>query len=319
MEKVFLSIVTPVYGAPKIIPVLYQRLVEELTPWADFEIIMVNDACPKGSGEEVKKLADKDERVKFVNLSRNFGQHAAISAGLDYANGDYVVVMDCDLQDPPEEIRKLYDTLVEGGHKAVFGVRKKRQDSLIKRARSKVFGIIYNYLSDDALKDVNGEVSNFSIVTRQVALAFRAFHEKRRSYSGIIMKIVPHVHLTDVKHSTRYEGKSSYSLTKLLDLAIGILIFNSSKPLFFSFYCGLGFFLLALILAARSVYHYFLFGPAVIGWTSIMVVICFFSGLQMLFLGIIGSYLNNIFTETKRRPLYVVDSTQNVDYVPRVD
>ncbi|MDR1920172.1 MAG: glycosyltransferase family 2 protein [Candidatus Adiutrix sp.] len=312
MSKIKLSVVIPVYGAPRLTPLLYERLVAALSPWADFELIMVNDACPLGSGLEIEKLAAADARVKYIDLLRNYGQHVAISVGLDYADGDYVVVMDCDLQDQPEEIKKMYDQLESGGYDAVFAVRGNRQDAWRKRFCSKCFRLVYNLLLEDALW-ADKETANFSVITRRTAAAYRRFGEKERLYGAIIARIVPEIALVEVAHAARpaLGGGSAYSLRKSVKLAAGAIIANSNRPLIFSVYCALGLFVLAFFFAAKVVASYFLYGSPVMGWPSTIVALCFFFGLQMLFLGVLGAYVGNIALESKRRPLYLVSKTLN--------
>ncbi len=281
-QKPYISVIIPVYGAPGIIPVLYERLVKALAPWADYELVMVNDACPQGSGQVVENLALNDSRVVLVDLIRNYGQHVAISAGLDYASGDFAVVMDCDLQDQPEEIKKMYDLMISGGYDVVFGIREKRQDAVLKRLRSVYFRKFYNYLVGDISKTTN-DTDNFSIINRPILNAYRCFAEKKRLYGGILANIASKIGYVNVCHAPRYEGKSSYTLMRNLRLAIYAIVSNTNKPLYITVYCAVGLFAFALILGFRVIYNYLVYGINVVGWASLMTIICFFSGLQMLF------------------------------------
>lgn len=310
MKAVFLSVVVPVYKAPRILPVLYQRIVAALSSWADFEIILVNDACPAGSGQEIMKLAAKDARVKYINLSRNYGQHIAISAGLDYASGDYAVVMDCDLQDQPEDIKKLYEACVNGGYDAVLGVRAVRRDIWFKRFCTFVYRKIYRALAQEKIKQ---DHANFSIVTRRTVETYRRFREKKRSYSELLKCLTDNIGFIDVEHSSRYEGKSSYNFFKYFKLGVNYILFSSGKPLAFSIYAAILLFLLAALFGAKLVWDYFFYASPPAGWTSLMVSICFFSSLQMFFLGILGAYIGAIFDEAKGRPLYTVSNTVNIE------
>lgn len=305
-----LSVVVPVYGAPQTVRPLYKRLISALS-WADdLEIILVNDACPKNSGAEIEKLAKEDSRVKYINLARNFGQHIAISAGLDYAGGDYVAVMDCDLQDRPEEIKKLYDKAQEG-FDAVFAYRLNRQDSWAKRFTSKCFHDVYNFFSEKSTKSpvLHG---NFSVITRRVVEKYRQFTEKNRGYPNIIMWLGYKMGYVEVEHDARAEGKSSYNLFKSLYLAFSIIMSQSNKPLQLSMFCSAGMFILSFLLILRLVYIRLFYGSPLEGWTSIMVSLFFVSGLLFLCLSVIGAYIGNIFNESKRRPLYIVDKVMNV-------
>lgn len=310
-----LSVVIPVYGAPKILPVLYERLVAALSPWTDFELILVNDHCPYGSGEVIEELAAQDSRVIFIDLIRNYGQHVAITAGLDQARGDYAVVMDCDLQDQPEEIKKMYDQLVSGNYEAVFGIRKDRQHSKRQRVESKVFTFFYRLLSQGVAKTSN-DAGNFSIITGKLVRAYRLFREDDRLYGVIIGRILPGVGFVEVAHGQRYEGKSSYNFSKRLTLALNTIISNSNKPLIFAIYGAFGAFALAAVIGIKTLITYLVWGVGISGWTSLMLILCFFSGMQMLFLGILGAYLGSASTAVKRRPMYIINKVANVDKNP---
>lgn len=306
-----LSVIIPVYGAPTILPKLYERLVAALSPWTDFELIMVNDHCPQGSGKIIEELAAKDNRVKFIDLIRNYGQHIAITAGLDHAQGDYAVIMDCDLQDQPEEIKKMYDHLTTGGFEAVFGVRVNRQHGVLRCLESQIFNVIYRIFAQNTTKTTQN-ISNFSIITKKTIEAHRLFREKERLYGAIIGLILPEVGYVEVAHSQRYDGKSSYTLIKKIRLAVNTIIANSNKPLIFAIYCAFGAFTLSLLIGIKILVSYLLHGTVIFGWTSLMLALCFFSGLQMLFLGILGAYLGSSSTAVKHRPMYIISKAQNI-------
>ncbi|MDR3038281.1 MAG: glycosyltransferase, partial [Candidatus Adiutrix sp.] len=229
------------------------------------------------------------------------------------AEGDYVVVMDCDLQDQPEEIRKMYDHLRAGGFEAVFGSRVRRRDGWFKRARSLAFRRVISLLAETPLAVARGDTSNFSIIARRVALAYRLFQEKERLYGVIVSRILPKIGVVAVEHAPRPSGRSAYNLRKNIRLAANAVIANSHQPLVFSIYCALSLFILAFALGAKVLLAYFLYGSPVLGWTSTMVLICFFFGLQMLFMGILGAYISQIALESKRRPFYLVARTLNLE------
>lgn len=309
MEPKLLSIVVPLYKAPKILPVLYQRIVDSLSSWINFEIILVNDSCPAGSEPEALKLAAQDARVKYIKLARNYGQHIAISAGLDHARGDYAVVMDCDLQDQPEDIKNLYDALQEGAYDIVLGVRAARKDSWLKRCLAALYRKIYRLLTKERIKKNH---ANFSIITRKTIKSYRQFREQKRSYSELLKCLTDNIGFIDVDHAQRYEGKSSYNFSKYISLGINYILFSSGRPLVFSIYAAGLLFMFAALFGVKLVWNYLVYSTAPTGWTSLMVAICFFSGLQMLFLGILGAYIGAIFDEAKRRPLYTVSDTMNI-------
>jgi len=298
-----ISVVTPVYGCAKSLNTLYQRLQTTLsTITQEFEIIMVNDASPDDAWEQIKALAKKDARVKGINLSKNFGQHYAITAGLDFAAGEYVVVMDCDLQDQPEEIIKLYNKMQEG-YDIVFGRRAKRQDHLFKRLSSKLFYKVYDYLTES---DTDNTIANFSIVKQKVVLEYRRLKEQNRSFYLFINWLGFKKTKVDIEHAKREEGKSSYTFKKLFNLAIDGIVAQSNKPLKLSIKYGFLISLFSLLYGFWLVFRYFYFSIPVQGWTSVMVSIYFIGGLLFANMGILGLYIGKIFDETKSRPLYII-------------
>ncbi|RXJ95861.1 glycosyltransferase [Arcobacter sp. AHV-9/2010] len=305
-NNIYISIVTPVYGCCKSLNNLYERLNRTLsTITENFEIIMVNDASPDNAWEAIKELAKKDDRVKGINLSRNFGQHKAITAGLDYANGDWVVVMDCDLQDQPEEIIKLYNKAQEG-YDIVFGRRAQRQDGFFKKLSSRLFYKVYDYFTESK---VDNTIANFSIISKKVLHNLKKLKEQNRMYPLFINWIGFNKAEIDIEHASREEGKSSYTLKKLIDLAIDSIVSQSNKPLKLSIKFGFIVSFLSLIYAFWLTIRYFLFSIPVEGWTSVMVSIYFIGGLLFANMGILGLYIGKIFDETKNRPIYVVQES----------
>lgn len=301
-----ISIVIPVYGCSECLKSLYLRLVRTLsTITEDFEIIMINDESPGDEWKVIKNLAQKDERVKGINLSRNFGQHKAITAGLDYAQGDWVVVMDCDLQDQPEEIIKLYNKAQEG-YDIVFGKRYQRKDSYLKQVGSKLFYKCYNYFTESEIDD---SVANFSIVSSNVVEKLRMLREQNRTYPLFVNWVGFKRANINIEHAPREEGKSSYTLQKLINLAIDSIVSQSNKPLKISIKFGFLLSLLSLFYAAWLIIRYFVYSIPVEGWTSVMVSIYFIGGLMFANMGILGLYIGKTFDEAKNRPLYLVKET----------
>ena len=312
-DSVKISVVSPVYGCRECLADLCARLTATLAPLGgDFEIILVNDACPQGSWETIQALARQDARVKGINLSRNFGQHYAITAGLDHASGDWVVVMDCDLQDKPEEIAKLYAKAREG-YDIVFGQRLERQDSFFKKLSSRMFYWVLEYFTDT---EHDKTIANFGIFSRQVIETVNRYREQNRSFplfvkiAGFRRTQVP------VAHDDRLYGKSSYNFSKLINLAIDSIVAHSNKPLRlfiqFGFFIALG----SMLYAFWLVLSYFLYGDIAEGWTSLMVSMFFMFGLLFGILGILGLYIGKIFDEVKGRPLYIIAEAVNLDSPP---
>jgi dolichol-phosphate mannosyltransferase len=309
-KPIHISVVTPVYGCAGSLYKLYERLKKTLSGITnDFEIIMVNDASPDNAWEIIMQLAQQDKRVKGINFSRNFGQHRAITAGLDYANGDWVVVMDCDLQDQPEEIIKLYKKAQEG-YDIVWGQRVQRQDSFFKKLNSKLFHIVYNYFTE---LDKNETIANFSIVSHKVIKQMSQMREQNRSYPIFLEWLGFKSIQIPIKHAQRECGKSSYTFSKLINMAIDNIVSQSNKPLKLSIKFGFFVSFLSVLYATYLIIRYFIYKTPVEGWTSVMVSIYFIGGLIFANMGILGLYIGKIFDETKNRPLYVIKNTINME------
>ncbi len=305
-KRPYISVVTPVYGCGRALPELYKRLVKTLTPITEnFDIIMINDQSPDEAWNIISQLANKDPRVKGINLSRNFGQHRAITAGLDYADGEWVVVMDCDLQDQPEEIVKLYNKAQEG-YDVVFGRRVERKDTFFKKLSSKLFNKVFTFISG---MKTDSAIANFSIVSHKVIENFRKMKEQNRGYAPFVSWLGFKRAEIDIAHAPRAYGKSSYSLRKLVSFAVDSIVAHSNKPLRLSIEVGFLMTFLSILYAIWLIIKYFIYGVPVQGWTSVMVSIYFIGGLLFANLGILGLYIGKIFNETKNRPLYVVSET----------
>lgn len=309
-KKDLISIVSPVYGDKRNVKLLYEKLTTTLTVMdVDYEIILVNDCCPYGSGEEIEKLANMDKHVKFIDLSRNFGQHYAIKAGIDYAKGDYVVVMDCDLQDNPEDIPKFYAKIKEG-YEVVFGEHVTRQDTLFKKFLSKAFIFVQKHMTDFYSDRNHG---NFSIISRKVADNFKNINNYNFNYCQIIFFLGYHVEYIPIEKEERAEGKSGYNIIKGIKLALKSIISNSSKPLSFAAYCSFWMFVVSICFIVKLIIDHIVFHNQLLGWSSIMASIFLIGGLLFVYLSLIGLYIGGIFREVKDRPLYIVKRTINID------
>ena len=299
-----ISVVSPVYGCASTLEQLYARLSASLSQISeDFEIILVDDRSKDNAWRTISALAQKDSRVKGIKLSRNFGQHKAITAGVDNAQGDWIVVMDCDLQDQPEEIVKLYNKAKEG-HDIVWGRRVERRDGLCKRVNSKLFHIVYDYFTE---KKSDSAIANFSIVSKRVIDEWKKMREQNRNYPLFVEWLGFDSTAIDIEHACRAEGKSSYTLRKLIALAIDNIVAQSNKPLRISIQFGFIVSLASFIFALYLIGRYFISGVPVEGWTSVMVSIYFIGGLLFANMGFIGLYIGKIFDETKDRPIYVIE------------
>ena len=254
-------------------------------------------------------LCSIDHRIKGINLSRNFGQHRAILSGLQYAKGDWVIVMDCDLQDKPEEISTLYKKALEG-YDVVFAQRVERKDNLLKRMSSTIFYSVFRFLSGVKF---DNQVANFGIYKQSVIRTVRNMPERDRSFPvqvGYVGFKTTHIPVT---HGQRQEGGSSYTLKTLLKYASGIIISNTNKPM--RLMVALGFILsfLSMMMAFYNVIAYFCHMIEVPGFTTTVFSIWFVGGMIMMQIGIVGIYIGKVFDQVKGRPLYVVMDEVNID------
>jgi polyisoprenyl-phosphate glycosyltransferase len=301
-----ISVVIPVYKAENCLPELYRRLKDSLEKiTSDFEILLVEDCGGDCSWDVIEQLARSDKRVQGIQFSRNFGQHYGITAGIDSSTGDWVVVMDCDLQDQPEEIPKLYAKANEG-YDVVVARRGRRKDPFHKRITSRAFYRVLSYLAG---MDFDPEVGNFRIISRRVADNLRAMREKLRFFGGLIHWMGFPAASVEVTHADRFAGETTYSYRKLWRLASETIIAYSDKPLKISIRFGFSMAALAFIYGIYIIIRALTYGTPVTGWSSLIVSFYFLGGIIIAILGIIGIYLGKTFDETKKRPLYIIRRT----------
>lgn len=298
-----LSIVSPVYHAEACIDELYQRLTAVLRHLPDaYEIILVEDGSPDQSWERIKHLAAQDSHVVALQLSRNFGQHNAIAAGLSASRGQYAIVMDCDLQDPPEVIPQLL-AQAKAGVDIVYTRHTIRVDSTFKQRTSRVFFLIVNTLSP--LSTVPGQGS-FSLISRQVVDEYLRVADVHSHYLSVLHWLGFRSTCVDVAQAERFAGASSYSLSKLVSHALNGITSHSTRLLHISTGMGLLFALLAVLQILYLVYRKWIHSIGVEGWASLMVVTWLVGGAILFSLGVIGLYLGRMFEHTRHRPLFVV-------------
>jgi glycosyltransferase involved in cell wall biosynthesis len=272
---------------------------------SDFEIILVEDCGGDNSWQVIEQLATTDKRVRGIQFSRNFGQHYGITAGIDHCQGDWVVVMDCDLQDRPEEIPRLYAKALEG-YDIVLARRIARQDPLLKRITSLLFYRFFSYLADI---EYDGASGNFRIMSRKVVESFRRMGEQLRFFGGLVQWLGFPTTSIEVEHSERFEGNSTYTFSKLWKLATETIIAYSDKPLRIGVRFGFGMAGLAFSYGMYILLRALLYGSPIPGWNSLIVSMYFIGGIIIAMLGIIGIYLGKAFDESKKRPLYIVRRT----------
>jgi len=298
-----ISVVSPVYKAEKIVAELVKQLHNNLQKiTADYEIILVNDCSPDNSWLSIVAECEKDKRIKGINLSKNFGQHYAITAGLSFAKGEWVVVMDCDLQDRPDEIPNLYAKAQEG-YDSVFAQRIIRQDTFFKRLFSKMFYAFFSYLTDTKQDPT---VANFGIYSRKVVDAIISMKDYIRYFPTMVQWVGFKKFYLPVQHDNRYEGKTSYSFKGLIRLAINNIVAFSDKPLRLTVKIGFIISILSFLLAVYNIFAKLTKIIQVEGFTTTVFSIWFTSGLMLLVLGVVGLYVGKTFENVKNRPTYIV-------------
>jgi len=304
-----ISVVSPVYCCAGCLRDLCARLIATLTPLVDdFEIILVDDASPDQAWNVLRDLCAANPRIKAIALSRNFGQHYAISAGLEHARGDWVVVMDCDLQDRPEEIATLY-TKAQEGHDIVFAEREVRQDGWLKRTTSRAFIALLNYLTGAGY---DYRTANFGIYSRAVIAAVCRMGDQSRFFPVMVRWTGFRTTSIPVRHDARADGGSSYSLRKLMRLALDIVLSSSDKPLRLVAALGIVVSIVALVITVFSLYRYLHGDIAVAGYTSLIASMWLLAGVMLFCMGIIGLYVGRVFESVKRRPVFVVRDQINL-------
>ncbi len=295
------SIVIPAYNEEDLIGLLHERLLPFLDP--DDEIVFVNDGSSDSTADRVRALADRDGRVRLISFSRNFGHQPAVTAGLCAAGGDVVIVMDCDLQDPPELIPMMLRQH-EAGFDVVHCVRRKRKETLLKRMAYDVFYRLYARLTDFQTQVHSGD---FALMSRRVVDEIVGMPEKIKFIRGLRAYVGFRQTSIEYERPARAGGEPKYNLRKLIVLALDGLFSFSTFPLRLMGAMGLILFLTSLVMAGVAVAMKLLYQMAV-GTTTTYVLIFFFGGLNLLCLGILGEYIGKIFHETKRRPRYIVES-----------
>ncbi len=299
-----ISIVSPVYKAEDIVDKLVFEIQKVMSSMnTTYEIILVDDRSPDNSWEKMKILSSKYKEVKSVRLSRNFGQHPAIIAGLSIVSGEWVVVMDCDLQDQPKEIVKLYQKAQEG-FEVVQARRKKREDNFLKKLSSKVFSKVYSYFTDTKY---DNEIANFGIYHKKVIHSILEVSDYIKFFPLFVEFVGYKSTSIIVEHAPRDSGTTSYSFSKLVSLAFNTIISFSNKPLKLFVKFGMIISFLSFCVGIYYIYQAMHHEIEVLGYTSIIVSIWFLSGVIITTIGVAGIYIGKIFDQTKNRPVYIID------------
>ena len=311
MEKK-ISVVIPVYYEEEVVEECYKRVKENLLKLEKYEheIIFINDGSKDKTLEILENIASKDSNVKIISFSRNFGHQAAVTAGLQYVTGDAIVIIDADLQDPPELIPKMIK-LWEDGNEVIYGKRKSREgESVFKLLSAKMFYRTLNILSD---VEIPKDTGDFRLVDRKVVDTINSLPEHNKFLRGLFSwvgyKQVPF----EYEREERFAGKTKYPLKKMLKLAADGIISFSTKPLKILGALGIIAIIVSILLLIYTILSYTLkLNHLSAGWTSIMVAITFFAGVQLISIWIISEYIGRIYDETKRRPQYIIDKKINL-------
>lgn len=298
-----ISVVIPVYNESDLIDDLYKAVMSAMTKFTDdFEVICVNDGSKDDTLLKLQNCHQKDKRFKVLNLSRNFGHQSAYTAGLSYAKGDYVAMMDGDLQDPPELIADMYKCAIDNQSDVVYGRRTERHETFFKKLSIKLFHFIFNKLSNI---NAPANVGNFSVMNQKALKAFLALEEKNRYLPGLRFFIGFKQDYVDYSRDDRTIGEAKMNFNRLLKLALDALFSFSKLPIKICIYLGIIGIIFTLMGGAVVLYKK-VTGEAITGWSSILVSIYFLGSVQLLFMGIIGEYVHRIFVETQNRPVFIV-------------
>ena len=314
MQPILLSIIVPTYNEEHGINEFYRRtkaVLTNLEPRFSHEIIFVNDHSSDDTYSKLLEIADRDRNVKLINFSRNFGNQMGITAGLDIAKGVLAVIIDDDLQDPPELIPTFIQKWDEG-YRVVYGVRPKRKGvNPLFRCMANIFYRLMSRLSETSIPKYTGD---FRLIDRVVINALKNMGEENRYYRGMVAWVGFSQIGVEYERDERYAGNSTFSLQKYFSFAVNGLTSFTDRPLFFSSLLGLiitgiSFAFLALLVGEKILDPTF----SIPGWTSLIALVLFFGGIQLLSVGVVSIYISKIYREVKKRPLYIVESTKNLD------
>jgi len=302
-----LSIIIPIYNEEKNIALLYNRLTTALQPInAHLELIFINDGSSDNSISLIKELSQKDPAVKYIDFSRNFGHQIAVTAGIDFAQGDALVIIDADLQDPPEVIVDLFKKF-EQGYSVVYAKRALRKgENALKLLTAKVF---YQILSKITSVNIPVDTGDFRIIDRKVVEVLKKMPEQNKFLRGQIAWVGFKQTYVEYEREERYAGKTGYTYKKMIKFALDGITSFSDLPLKIATLTGFGVSGIAFILMLYTLYSRFFSHNYVPGWPSLMITILFIGGIQLIGIGIIGEYIGRISSNTRNRPLYVINES----------
>ncbi|MEN9548821.1 MAG: hypothetical protein RIR12_1412 [Bacteroidota bacterium] len=307
-NSIHISVVSPVYMAEKIIEKLVLEISSAVgTITNEYEIILVEDGSKDESWKNIVLECQKNEKVKGIKLSRNFGQHYAITAGLDKARGEWIVLMDCDLQDRPSEISKLFAKANEG-YDIVLARRENRKDKKLKVIFSKLFYGVLGYLTGTKQDPA---IANFGIYHKKVIASVNSMREPIRYFPTMVKWVGFKRTTVNVNHDFRTIGKTTYNLKRLLKLSLDIILANSDKPIKLTIKAGFSVAFVSFLMGVYTLIKYLSGQITVVGYTSLLISIWFLAGIILVVLGIIGLYIGKIFEGVQKRPIYIVEQEVN--------
>ena len=301
------SIIIPVFNENEVVNETYSRLKKILdSTGEEYELVFINDGSKDQTAEIISKLCGKDKKVKLIDFSRNFGHQIAISAGLDYANGDAVVIIDADLQDPPEVILEMIKKWKEG-YEVVYGKRIKRKgESLFKRLTAFLF---YRLLKSLTSYEIPLDTGDFRLMDKKVCQSMRKLTERSRFMRGLVSWVGFKQTYVEYVREERFAGITKYPFKKMFKFALDAIASFSYKPLRLASYLGFIVSLFSFLYMLNVIYLKLFTKETIVGWTSTLAINLFFNGVMLIILGIIGEYIGRIYEETKNRPLYIVRNT----------
>lgn len=298
-----LSVVIPFYGCASSLDALYGRLTSTLSAMElEYEIVFVDDRSPDHAWPRLEELAANDQHVRAIRLSRNFGQQAAVTAGLEHSRGRWTAIMDCDLQDPPELIPEFYARALDG-NQIVYGYQRREGATRLRRLASRLYFKLLNTFADTSLDDRAG---SFCLLSRQVVDEFLRFKDRRRQYLLVLNWLGFESTAVEYSHEDRHSGSSSYTLRSLLSHTLDGIFFQSTVLLRWVIYIGFGLSVLGIAIAIYVLVAK-LTGSLLPGWSSLAIFTLTIGGFVIVSTGITGLYIGRVFEQVRERPLFVVE------------